>query len=270
MVVWVVIPLSLISFAFFRRFATEQRGFWFFDVNTAISLTIVLYILLTTLRLRRWSVSTSHRILLFCLPFQVPISILSYLGGGSKGVPWAIGVRVIIESDGGIQAAIGLLQGFVGLYVYLLGIRMGKSLLSGTNSNLSQNLRTLGSMVTFFAVIIALSIFSVSAPYEVFWPLRSILLTSGFLLGTIAMTTGLTYGIEENAVLTFLGGIFSFCASFVVGVTVLPLTRLDSQIYPTLVAFTMNTLLAVGILGYLVNCEQGPIADIFRSFINRI
>jgi len=263
-ILWVVLPLVPAAFAFYRRFATEQRGLWFFDANTSISFAVVLFILLVSVRLHKWSISIREKFLAFGLTFQLPISLLSFLGGPSEGFAWAMEARRVIEEDGGLQAAIGILQGFSGLYVYFLGIRIGKRLDPRNQDFLSQSLRALGGMVSFFSVIMALAIFSVQAPYELFWPLRSILLASGFLLGIIAMATGVVHGIERDAIMMFLGVAFNFSVSFILGAAAIPLTRIGSTVFPAMAAFIMNTMIMLGLLSYIIHHNIGPIAGIFR------
>jgi hypothetical protein len=201
---------------------------------------------------------------------QPPISLLSFLGGPIEEIRWAVALRNLIRDDGGLQAMIGLFQGLCGAYVYALGARLSQSFYRGFHDDFIHNLRSIVTVVSFFSVIVTVAIFSIQAPYTLFWPLRSILLVSGFMLGVIALATGVSWGRGANVLLFFLGGIFNFSLSFVFGTMVIPLTRIGEYIFPAMAAFTTNSLLLVGLIGYLINDERNFLSILVRTSINKI
>jgi hypothetical protein len=267
---WVLLPLLVGAIPFIRRFLLRSAGLWFFDANISISIVIFAYTLSYCIVRQGGNLRLINRVLLGVLLAQPPILLLSFLGGPIEENQWAVALRNLIRDDGGLQAMIGLFQGLCGAYVYVLGIRIGQSFHYGSHDNLINNLRSFVTIVSFFSVIVAIAIFSVQTSYTVYWPLRSIILVSGLMLGAVAIATGASWGRGANVLLFLLGGVFNFSISFVFGTMIIPLTRIGDVIFPAMAAFTTNSLLAIGLISHIINDEKSFISSLVRVFINKM
>jgi len=269
-ILWVLLPILVGVIPFIRRFLLRSAGLWFFDANISISIVIIAYTLSYSIVREGRKLRLINRVLLGVFLAQPPIFLLSFLGGPIEENQWAVALRNLIRDDGGLQATIGLFQGLCSVYVYMLGCRISHSFHYGSQDNLINNLRSLITIVSFFSVIVAIAIFSVQTPYTYYWPLRSIILVSGFMLGAVAIATGVSWGQGANVLLFLLGGVFNFSISFVFGAMIIPLTRVRDVIFPAMAAFTTNSLLLIGLISYILNDKHNFLSSLMRALVNKM
>lgn len=262
--IWIIVPLSYILIPFIRRFLLGCSGLWFFDMSIILSLIIFTYTMFYILLEEK---HFSSRYLALILVFQPFALLLTFIGGPIENIPWAVYIRNQIRDDGGLQAIIGLLQGLCGVYVYLLGDRLNKFFLRDLSQEYINRLQNILMVVSIFSVIINVATFATRAPYTLFWPLRSILLISGFLLGIISITSGIVWSYRLN-ILFLLGGLFNFCINFIVGVMIIPLTRIDECIFPAMMAFVLNSSLLTGLVCYLISDRNSFLSTFIQLIIS--
>jgi len=155
----------------------------------------------------------------------------------------------LITEDGGLQSLIGMFQGLLTVYVYGLGSKLK---IKPSNDTVNA-LRHMTTLLTFFSVIISVGIFVQQAPYTLYWVMRTSLLISGSIIGVLALSMGFVYGKDKTYIVRYIGAIIIFSISTILGITVLPLTSIDGYVFPAMSAFVMNTILLVGVVGYLIS-----------------
>lgn len=247
---WFILPSIIIIFPFVLRFFLIS-GLWYFHINLSITSITILFILLHVYK------NSNERFLYFIFLLQVPITYLAVLGFVENPI------RKLIAEEGGLQSLIGVFQGFLGVYVFLLGTKLKIKQLDYNET--TDVLRSMISIISFFSIIISLAIFASQAQYILFWALRAILLISGFIIGILALSMGFVFGRNKNFIVWYIGAIIVFSISFVLGTIVTPLTRIGEYIFPSMSAFVLNTTLFTGLIGYLLSDENCPLTQILQK-----
>ena len=251
-VLWLIVPLTAILLPFLVRFLLIS-GFWYFHINLSFAFIITLYI-----GLYYSQTHATERLLFLITIFEIPILYLAVLGAVDNPI------RELIAEEGGLQALIGVFQGFLGVYVYGLGAKLKIK----PSEEIMHTFRHIASIISFLSIIVSLAIFGIQAPYTIAWVIRPVLLISGFIIGVLALTMGFIYGKKKNVVVQYLGAIMVFCISFVLGTIITPLVRIGKYIFPAMSAFASNSILLTGLIGYLLSDERCPLTQMLQKIRN--
>lgn len=150
------------------------------------------------------------------------------------------------------------------IYIYFLGGRLNKLFLVGFSDEYINRLEYIVQTISIFSIFsIAVNIVILFFQTNVdqtnnvsifIWLLRSIFVSSGFLLGIISIATGIIWGCEPN-ILFFIGALFNFCINFIVGAMIIAIINLCEYGYVSIIvmAFILNSSLLTGLACYLIS-----------------
>jgi hypothetical protein len=175
--------------------------------------------------------------------------------------------RQLIAKEGGLQSLIGIFQGILGVYVFLMGSKL--KINRSNYGEVEDALRYIINIIALFSIIISLSIFAIRAEYTTFWVLRSVVLISGFIIGAFTLSMGFVFG-RNVFILLFVGVITVFSINFISGIIIMPLTRIGEIIFPSMAAFVLNTTLFTGLVGYLLSDENCPLTQILQEIKSKL
>ncbi len=249
--VWLIFPIASVLFPFVYRFLIEPY-FFFYHVNISITTISITYILTYYAEKRK-----DAKLTLLTLLFFVPTIILNLIGGTEIFYE----IRRIIAQEGGLQSLVGMLAGISSIYTYIIGLKIGKRMRST-----SYEIQHVLPILTLYSAVVIISIYARQTGYELFWPLRSILLTLGFIVATLSLTIGIISNKSLYSI-RFVYGILSFILGFITGTTVTVLTKLN-DIYPSMSAFVVNTILIIGVIGYILSDKKSKLYLISKKLIS--
>jgi len=239
-------------------------GLFFFFTNYCLTLINTLWALLYAIEKPSFRI---YMISIFII--EIPIIFLTLLVPPWR-FDWASSIYYKFSRDAGLKALIGLLQGFVGLYIYGLGSKMRSNLSSKKVEQQVDQFRAIGNLASVFEMIAALAVFAWQTPYEISWTLRPIILISPIILIAIGLSFGFVYGGSFNYSLIFIGALLTFSISTIIGTMIIQLTTTGEEFYTNFIAFGCNILLSGGLIGYFFSDMECPLTVAVKNKLSKI